>query len=253
MKISVIIPNYNTGKYIAKAIDSVLCQECDVECIVVDGGSTDGTLDILKGYDGRIKLLKAPAKGEADAVNRGLRIATGDIVSWLDADDLYTVGALRLVETYFHYEDYQWLYGKCAIIDKDGKEIRRYITRFKEYWQRRYSYNKLLVLDFIAQPTVFWRRSLLEDIGYLDDTERLVMDYEYWLRLGAVYRPCFIDAYLACWRSHGDSATSRELVQDMKDALRVANKYAPRKPLINVLQYLTYLVCVGAYSVLGRR
>lgn len=253
MKFSVVIPSFNTYKFIRQAIDSVIRQPVPVECIVIDGGSTDDTLDILKSYGERITWLSERDNGEPDAINKGLRMSTGDVVSWLDADDVLLPAALLHVDNYLELNsDCKWVYGKCKIINEYGGETRPYITLFKEIFQPRYSYNKLLVLDFIAQPSTFWRRELLTELGYVDDNERLVMDYEYWLRLGQRYRPGFINHYLACWRSHGESATSKDIKQDMKDALRVSRRYAGKRPVINALQYLTYLVCVGAYSVLGR-
>lgn len=254
MKLSIIIPSYNTAKYIRQAIDSVLSQKCNVECIIIDGGSTDGTLDILKSYGDRIKWLSEKDKGETDAINKGLRMATGEVVGWLDADDVYLPGALRTVARYFDMNpNRMWLYGKCRIIDAEGKETSRIITRFKEIFQPRYSYNKLLVLDFIAQPATFWRRELLEELGYLDESENLVMDYEYWLRIGAKYQPMFINQYLACWRSHGESQTSKALVQNMKDALRVSRRYAPNRRVINTLQWFVCYFVIVAYFVMGRR
>ena len=256
MKISIIIPSYNAAKYIRQAIDSVLSQKCDVECIVIDGGSTDGTLDILKSYGDRITWLSEPDKGETHAINKGLRIATGEVVGWLDADDVYLPGALEFIGNPYEFNVfsiYAWLYGKCKIIDAEGKETSRIITRFKEIFQKRYGYNKLLVLDFIAQPATFWRRELLDELGYLDERENLVMDYEYWLRIGAKYKPMFINQYLACWRSHGESSTSKALVQEMKDALRVARRYAPNRRAINALQWLVCYFVIVAYFVLGRR
>jgi len=254
MKISVIIPSYNTGKYIRQAISSVIMQPCAVECIVIDGGSTDNTLDILKSYGDRIKWVSEPDNGETSAINKGLRIATGEVVAWLDADDIYLSGALHYVRSHFNLrQDSKWAYGKCLIIDKDGKETSHVITKFKEIFQPRYSYDKLLVLDFIAQPSTFWRRELLNELGYLDETENLVMDYEYWLRIGAKYQPTFINHYLACWRSHSESATSKELAQDMKDALRVSRQYAPSRRVINALQWLVCYFVIGTYFILGRR
>ncbi len=265
MKISIIIPSYNTDKYIRQAINSVLFQEGDVECIVIDGGSTDGTLDILKSYGEKITWISEPDNGEASAINKGLAMATGDVVGWLDADDVYLPGALEVVASCFQLGDtfidvnqtkvsnIKWLYGKCKIIDADGREKSKIITRFKEFWQKRYTYNRLLVVNFIAQPSTFWRRELLGELGFIDEHENLVMDYEYWLRIGAKYKPMFINRYLACWRSHGESQTSMALVQDMKDDKRVSRHYSSGRWVINTLKYLTCYFVIAAYFIMGRR
>jgi glycosyltransferase involved in cell wall biosynthesis len=223
-----------------------------LECIVIDGGSTDGTLDILGKYESKIILRSERDRGEADAINKGLKLATGDIVAYIDADDVYEEGAFLKVASFFSTNPgIKWAYGKCKIIDKDGLETRGAITVFKEFWQRRYSYNKLLIMDFIAQPAVFWRRELTDEIGLRDINERLVMDYEYWLRAGAKYNPGFIDEYLASWRAHFGSASIAEFDKEAKDALRLARRFANSNKILAVPQYLIFFCVVFVYSSLN--
>jgi glycosyltransferase involved in cell wall biosynthesis len=254
-KISVIIPSFNMAAFIDSTIRSIVNQGYpNVECIVMDGGSTDGTLDILKKYDNRIIWVSEKDKGQSDAINKGIRKATGDIVTYLNADDFYEPECFQKVAAYFQkYPATRWLYGKCVIVDEGNVEIRRFITRYKYFWQKRYSYNWLLVLNFIPQPAVFWRRELTEEIGLFDVNEHLAMDYDYWLRAGAKYKPAFIDDYLARFRLHSVSKSSTGYVTAAKAALKLGRKWAAseKRNCLLPLQYLNFLIVVGIYSMMG--
>ncbi len=253
MKLSIIIPSFNTGKFIRQAIDSVLDQAYPyVECIVIDGGSTDGTIDILKSYGERITWISGKDNGEPDAVNIGMGMASGEVLAYLDADDIYLPNSFAKVMAVFErYPDVMWLYGKGNIINEESEQCRGFITKFKEFFQKRYSYSKLLCVDFIVQPTVFWRRELSDEIGQLPIDEKLAFEYDFWLRVGAKYHPAYIDSYLASWRAHGNSETANAIYQDMKDALRLSRKYSKGRPLINLMQLAVYLMAISGYFVLG--
>ncbi|MBP8689293.1 glycosyltransferase [Patescibacteria group bacterium] len=159
MKISIITTNYNTDKYLEQTIKSVLSQKGDfnLEYIITDGESKDGSLDIIKKYDKEVKsgkwgkniefrYLSEKDKGQSEGINKGLKIATGDIVAFLNADDLYTKNALNIVVEYFkQHPDCMWLTGYCRIIDENGKEIRKYITNYKNRKLKKFSLKKLLI------------------------------------------------------------------------------------------------------------
>lgn len=250
MNISVIIPSFNTGKYIRSAIDSIIYQYGS-EVIVVDGGSTDNTLDILKSYGDRVKWISEKDNGEPDAINKGMRIATGDIIGYLDADDKYELGCFDEIIEQFAYSKYMWMYGKCKVINEDDKETRQLVTRFKEIFQPFYSYQTLLMFDYIAQPTVFWRKEVLQTVGLMNTSERLAFDYDYWLRLGRKYKPLFINEYLASWRSHKKSETAKALAKDMKDGLNLSLKYSPDKIWLRPFQYGIYGLALLGYKAMG--
>ena len=135
--ISVITPNYNGSRYLAQAIESVLAQRragVDLEYIVVDGGSTDGSLAILERYRSELaRLVVESDRGPASAINKGFALARGEMVGWLNADDLYHPGALaRVAEGFALHPGRALGFGRCRIVDVDGREIRKGITRFKE-------------------------------------------------------------------------------------------------------------------------
>lgn len=254
-KISVVIPSYNAVKFIEATIQSILQQDYpNSECIVMDGGSDDGTLEVLRRYEQHITWVSEPDKGQSDAINKGIRQASGDIIAYICADDAYEKDCFRKVADFFASNlDAMWVCGLCRIIDQNGLEIRRTITRYKSFWQRRYSYNKLLILDFIPQPAVFWRKDLVHEIGLFDTDEHLAMDYEYWLRAGAKHDPGFIDEYLARFRVRADSKSTMHFARQAREALSISRKYARSEGRAGLapLQYLNYLLVVAGYSVMG--
>jgi len=254
-KISVVIPSYNMAQFIEETIQSILTQDYPhYECIVMDGGSTDGTVDILKKYDGRISWVSAKDRGQSDAINKGLRQASGDILAYINADDAYEDGCFRKVADCFAKNPpLRWLYGKCRIIDDRGREIRKLITAYRNFWLRRYSYNRLLIMDFIAQPAVFWRRELTDEIGLFDVSKHLSMEYEYWLKAGARYAPAFIDDYLARFRIHPGAKGSLSMAPAARVVLEDSRRYATAlgKGYLRPLQYLNYFTVVATYSLLG--
>lgn len=253
LKISIVIPSYNAAQFIEETIQSILNQNFPLlECIVIDGGSSDGTLDILKKYEGRLAWISEKDRGQSDAINKGLKLASGNIVTYICADDVYERDCFQKVANFFDQNPtVKWVFGKCKIIDENGLEIRKPITQYKNFWQRRYSYNKLLIINFIAQPAVFWRKELTDEIGLFDINARLVMDYEYWLRAGAKYNPGFIDDYLASFRVHSQSRSSVNFSKAAGEAFGVAKRYAnsEKRNFLVPLQYLDYLSVVFGYSV----
>jgi glycosyltransferase involved in cell wall biosynthesis len=196
VKFSVIIPNYNSGKYLEKTLDSVFSQSYrDFEVVVVDGYSTDNSSGILDKYQKRepdnMRVIRTVIGGAVEHINLGMDRSRGDIVSWLCADDTYEPGCLETVAKYFERGSTQWVYGKVKIVDTDGNETRQIVTRAKEVLQSRYSYAALQCVCFISEPSVFMRKEFYQGIGEYDRLP-LVADYDYWLRAGRVSSPVFV-------------------------------------------------------------
>jgi glycosyltransferase involved in cell wall biosynthesis len=252
MRISVVTPSFNQAPFIERTLRSVLDQSHrDVELIVVDGGSTDGTLEILERYTGRVAWQSGPDRGQAHAINKGLALATGEIVCWLNSDDTYEPGALGTVAAYFGGRPgCRWAYGRCRIVDEDDREIRTFITRYKNLLLARYSYPKLLAENFISQPAVFWRRELLAEVGPLNEREHFCMDYEYWLRLGSRYPAGVIDACLANFRYHRASKSGSVDPRQFADELRIARAFGGEHRLALLLHAVNYYKIVSAYKCL---
>lgn len=181
--VSIITPSLNQGQFIRDTIESVLSQDYRaIEYIVMDGGSTDGTLDILQRYAGRLHWKSASDHGQADAVNRGLRLAKGDIIGWLNSDDTYHPGAVKaVVEHLLSHPDTAVVYGDAHYIDEHHTVIGTYPTE-------DFNLNRLAEACFICQPTAFIRRDALDAVGGMDPLLRYCMDYDLWIRLGRQFR-----------------------------------------------------------------
>ncbi|MBN1673869.1 MAG: glycosyltransferase [Kiritimatiellae bacterium] len=207
MKISVITPSFNQGTFIERTITSVLAQQGDfeLEYIVVDGLSTDDSVQIIRKHESHLTWLSEKDDGQSDAINKGFRIATGDVLGWLNSDDTYVPGALDTVAAEYGRAPFKWCFGNCHIIDEHDREIRACITRYKVAQSRKYSFARLLRRDFVPQPATFFSRAAYAETGGLDTNLYYSMDYDYWLRLGRRYPPVYIPRFLANFRWHSSS------------------------------------------------
>lgn len=179
MKISIVIPSFNQGRFLNACIDSILSQDLpETEILVFDGGSSDESVEILKSYGNKIFWISQPDRGQTDAINRGLQKSTGDILAYLNSDDIYFPGAFaRILQHFSENPKCMALYGKCNHLKENGDYLEPYNT---QVWD----YENLQKECFICQPGTFWRRELNERFGLFDDRLDFCMDYEFWLRVG---------------------------------------------------------------------
>ncbi|KAF0110513.1 MAG: Glycosyl transferase family 2 [Chloroflexi bacterium] len=227
-KISIITPTLNQARFIEETIKSVLSQNySDLEYIVIDGGSTDGTQDILEKYNGLLSWVSEHDNGQVDAINKGLRMATGDVVAYLNSDDIYTPNTLLTIGTFFQTRpEAQILTGKCINVDFNGNETRSVITKYKNFWLRVGNDNILKIMNYVSQPATFWRRSLLDSIGLFDPEYRFAMDYDYWLHIAQFHKIHFLDRYLAKFRIYPTSITSSDSKKQFEEEYKIAAKYS---------------------------
>ncbi len=179
MHISIITPSYNQAAYLEQTIRSVLAQDAPgMEYIIVDGGSTDGSVDIIERYADRLAWwVSEPDAGQADAINKGLRRATGKYVAWLNSDDLYAPGAVaHAVRTLEQNPDLGFVYGDAVSFDHHGHPLND--MAFADW-----GLDGLVGFNIICQPAVFMRRAVLEQAGYLDPSYHFLLDHELWLRM----------------------------------------------------------------------
>jgi glycosyltransferase involved in cell wall biosynthesis len=263
LKISIVTPSLNQEGYIARAISSVISQEgeFDLELIVIDGGSTDGTVGILKEFDRTIRQLPSARirffwqsekdQGHVQAVNKGLRLAGGDVLAFLNSDDSYAPGAIQKVVDFLATNPkIIWVTGKCRIIDRQEREIRKWVTAYKNILLKNYSYPLLLTENFLSQPATFWRKRAYEEFGDLDESQRYSLDYEYWLRLGQKYKPGFIDDYLANFRLHSASKSGRGEMMRFRDGLDLVRRFGKSYGFALPLYLLNYAKLASAYRVM---
>ncbi len=205
MKVSIITCSFNQGQFIEHTLASVLSQNwSDLEYVVVDAASTDNTLDVLKSHGDRINWISEPDSGQSEAINKGIQITSGEIVGWLNSDDLYYAGAIEHVAEFFAANsDIDVVYGNAAHIDIDGNAYETFPT---QPWDPV----RLQSDCFICQPATFLRRSVIERCGLLDTGLHYCMDYEYWIRLAqAGTRFARLDRKLAASRMYAANKTLR--------------------------------------------
>ena len=203
MKVSVVTPSYNQGQFIQRTLESVASQGgAEIEHVVFDGGSTDDTVEVLKRFGSGIRWTSEKDKGQTDAVNKGLRSTDGEIIGWLNSDDIYYPGAIATVVEFFEaHPDVDVVYGMADHIDLVDFAFEPYPT---ESWD----FERLRDTCFICQPAAFFRRRVVEEHGLLDENRNFCMDYEYWLRLGkAGVRFAYLQQKLAGSRLYAENKT----------------------------------------------
>lgn len=202
LTLSVITPSFNQGRFIGRTIESVLSQGYPVEYVIMDGGSCDDTADVAKPYEGRLHFVSERDKGQTDALNKGIAVTHGDVIGWLNSDDVYCPGALEAVMEHFEaHPECDVAYGMADHIDEHDRFI-------DEYPSAPFDVERLEESCFICQPALFFRRRVIERFGLPDVNLRYCMDYEYWLRLGlGGARFDYIERKLAGSRFYPDTKT----------------------------------------------
>lgn len=198
--VSIITPSFNQADFIEETIESVRMQDYPyIEHIVVDGGSTDGTQEILKKNSDsgdRFSYISEPDRGQSDAINKGLKMAKGEIIGWLNSDDTYFPGAVsKAVNALKEHREWAMVYGNAYYIDENSKNMHSYLVQ-------PYDRQALFQFCIICQPAAFVRKNIFETVGGVDETLDFCMDYELWMRISKDYSIGYIPDYLANSRLH---------------------------------------------------
>ncbi len=221
--ISIVTPSYNQAQFIRATIDSVLSQDYpNLEYFVMDGGSTDGTVDILKSYGDKITWVSKKDAGQADAINKGLKLSKGQILAYINSDDIYLPGTLRRVGEYYANTHADWITGDCLTIDVAGNpsKANTIISVYKRFLMAIYSPTTLRIADsMLPQPSTFWSRKAWEQIGEFNIKYHYVMDYDYWLRMAKYFRPHDLKVALSGFRFQQDSKSQTGRVKLMQEGL----------------------------------
>jgi len=207
VKVSIITPSFNQGSFIEETISSVLNQSYqNIEYIVMDGGSTDNTLDILRKFDRnpRFKWFSSKDKGQSNAINKGFTMATGSILAWLNSDDVYENSDVVkcIVDTFIKYPDLDLVYGRCSYIDAKGNFTGPYRSL-------DFNHNHLLNHDsgMIPQASCFFTSRVINKTGGLDESLHYSMDYDLWLRISKQGKCLHIPDVLSKFRKHDGCKT----------------------------------------------
>lgn len=204
--VSIVTPVFNGKKYLDKTIQSVLGQSYDnIEYIVIDGGSTDGSLEIIKEYEHQIDYwLSESDSGMYEAINKGIKAASGDILAYLNSDDLYYPDTVKIAVEYFQKNPgAELIYGNCDFIGSKGEFLYAY-----HYPKFKWEHFILLDTSSIPQQTTFWRRQIHKKTGYFDTTLKMCGDFDFYAKAGKCCRFDQVKRSLAKFRIHGDSLTA---------------------------------------------
>lgn len=236
-KISIITPSLNQGQFLEHCLQSILSQRYEnLEMIVIDGGSTDETLEIIQKYAAHLAYwVSEPDAGQSDAINKGFRHATGDLVTWLNADDYYLDNCLQTVASaYQQHPEASFIFGDGLRVDEKGMKK----SVFWEGQQPVFDRQALIFgLNYILQPASFINHSYLKNIGYLNQDLHYGMDTDLWVRLSGIAQPLAIPEVLAASREYGETKTSSGSFARIEELRRIAEKYSDLPLTPGVLCY----------------
>ncbi len=245
-KISIVIPSYNKVDFIEETFLSIVSQNYPkLELIIQDGGSTDGTVNIINKYAQKYPDIifweSKKDKGQVDAINKGLEKASGEIVTYINADDVYEKGTLRAIGDYFAKNPKTlWLAGRGMVINSKGKEISGWVTAYKNFLLTLNLYYLLLITNYLIQPSVFLSRKAITKFGPFKGTKNFVLEYDLWLKLGQVQMPAILSLPLASFRLFKENISSTQYRNVLEKDYLVVKKYT-RNPIILLLHKINNL------------
>jgi glycosyltransferase involved in cell wall biosynthesis len=226
-KISLVTPSFNQVRYVEETMRSVLDQGYpNLEYIVMDGGSTDGSADVIGRYSDRLAhWVSEPDDGQTDALIRGFRRATGEIMGWLCSDDILEPGSLfEVARAFTENPDWQVLYGDASWIDAEGRPLRRQKEIDFSRFVFMYDYN------YLPQPSTFWRRGIYEKVGGLDPSFDLAMDADLWARFAEHADIHHVPRSWSRMRRYAEQKNSRLRDQSNHEDALIRARYLPEEP-----------------------
>ena len=256
-KISVVVPSFNKVDYIGKTLDSILRQNySNYEVIIQDGGSTDGTLEIIQKYvKENPEIFRVESKndgGQTNAINIGLKKAKGEIITFINADDVYKNGTFSEVAKAFQaYPEALWFAGRGEVIDKKGKKIAGFTTIYKNFLLSLNSGFYLLITNYFTQPSVFLTKKAFEKYGpFSGMANGTVMEYRLWLRLSKASMPKVINKILSAFRITEGNISSIAYVKILKEDESIIKKFTKNK-FILLFHHFNNLLRVATIKIIN--
>lgn len=219
---TIVTPSYNQGRFIRDTIESVLSQKYpNLEYIVIDALSTDETASVCAEYAGRLTFISEKDRGQSDAINKGFRLAKGEYVAWLNSDDIFLPGAIdRAVEAFAQEPELGAVYGEGYQIDMGGEVKQRFeVTEPFNLWKLVY------LSDYILQQTVFFRRAVFAEVGFLDQALYYGMDWEILMRIGKRFMLRYLPYYMGSIREHGEAKTAIGGVERFRELAAIMRRH----------------------------
>lgn len=246
--VSIITPSFNQASYLEQTIQSVLDQDhADIEYLVIDGGSTDGSVDIIKKYVPRLAYwVSEKDAGQADAINKGMARAKGDIVAWLNSDDYYLPGTISAaVKAFDENPDVVLVYADMLAVDEHGQT-------FNTLRYRQLTLEELLCFQIIGQPGVFMRRAAFEKVGGLDLSYHFMLDHHLWIRIAAQGRILHIPQTWSAARYHPAAKNRAQAAAFGREAFRILDWAKTYEPTSYLLSRISHRVLASAHRVNAR-
>lgn len=246
--VSVITPSYNQADFLEDTIKSVLAQDYPaIEYLIIDGGSTDGSVDIIRKYESELEWwISEPDEGQAAAINKGMLRAKGEIVAWLNSDDLYLPGAVsRAVADFQTHPQLGLVFGNAVTIDADGCPIRELI--FPD-WQLE----DLIGFRIICQPAVFMAREFYEQVAGLDLNYHFMLDHHLWIRIASLAHIHHIPSMLAAARHHEAAKNVSQAAAFGRESLEILEWMKTQPDLAACVAAHKRQVLAGAYRLNAR-
>lgn len=247
--VSIVTPSFNQSRWLEECIQSVLTQNYpSIEYLVIDGGSTDGSLEIIRRYEDRLAYWTSePDAGQADAINKGLRRASGEVVAWINSDDAYMPGAVvDAVGQLQARPEIGMVYGDGLMVDASRRLLDRHMYR-------ALSVVDLLAFEVLLQPAVFMRRKALESVGYLDEGYELILDHDLWVRLARRFPIQHVPSFWALERTHEDAKTIAQAAAFAEEAHRLIAWAEDQEDLAVVIKQHHRRVYAGLHVFSARR
>lgn len=242
-KISIIVPSFNKADFIEETLKSLVLQNYpNLEVIIQDGGQPTALWRLSKNTRRIIRRFlntnQKKTRGQLDAINKGLKKATGDILSFINADDVYEKGAFKkLSKAYIKNPNALWFAGKGKVIDKNGKEIAKIATFYKSLFLFLNKKILALILNYFFQPSVFITRKAYLKYGPFTGTKTAVLEYDLWLKLFSLAKPVVIPQTLSSFRLYKGSISTSKVKEMMGEDEKIAQKYT-KNPIILFLHKL---------------
>ncbi len=249
---SIVIPTLNSEKFLGKTLESIKKQNksIKIECIFSDGGSSDDTLSIINNFNQTniSKIILYNQVGLSNALNSGFKVASGKYFSYLNSDDMLADNALYSVKKKFEInKNYQWIIGLSENIGTKYF-LNKLVSNYKRTLFKLINFNLLCTNNIISQPSVYWKNSFFQNIGYFNEKLNYNMDYDMWLRMIKISQPLKFKNKLSYFRRHDESLSHKNLIKQFSEKFKTMRKYN-KNVIICVLHLFLSLIIVFIYKI----
>lgn len=250
--ISIVIPSYNKFRYIEQTLKSIFSQKYSrFEVIIQDGGSNDGTIEVIKKYVRKYpKLIKFESRqdnGQLDALNKGIKKAKGDIITFINADDEYDKQAFESIVGHFiENPNSLWFAGKGTVINEKGEEIAKLTSFYKNFLLLLNRFNILLSVNYLIQPSVFITKKAIKKYGIFTGTDFSVMEYDMWLKIGRDEMPVIVNKNISKFRVDKNTKTSKGFNKILMEDEKIVARYTKNKLVLIIHKFHNWLRTVYA-------